>query len=439
MTLADERAEAAWLGYCLERGLEGFVGWPARAHYFSVGWHRAVFNAMERLAERGEPIDLVLVGHELRRHDEVVRTDRVAELLDGAAVSGGDPLRILEDFATRRAMVRAAEHLRAAAHTGSQVPAEAIEKTLDALARQTAAVGRLDEAPEAPAFEARWLEALTHPERDSAAICTGLADVDRLLGDLPRGELTVVGARTSLGKTALAAQIAAVNAAAGRLVLFASAEMTTSQLLDRWRAAAARVPLDHLRRRLMSTDELERLRAAAFPRVRVFDKAAMTTADIRTLVTRLAVMKAPVDLVVVDHLHHLSDPLERNETRYQQIGRMVGALKAMAKQQHAVVLVLAQLNRDAADRVPTLADLRDSGAIEELASIVLLLHRAEKTPSVCELHVAKHRNGPTGVVELYYDAPVLQFRDLDRPRPEAPGRRPEAPGDQVNSAARRRR
>jgi replicative DNA helicase len=410
MTLADVGAEAALLGYYLERGLAGFVGWPARSHYFTVGWHRAVFDAMERLAERGEPIDLVLVGHELRRHDEPVRSEIVAALLDGAAASGGEPLRIVEEYATRRAMVRAAEHLRLAAHRGSQLPADAIEKILDALA---------------------------HPERDAAAVRTGLADVDRLLGDLPRGELTVLGARTSMGKTALAAQIAAANAAAGRLVLFASAEMTTPQLLDRWRAAAARVPLDHLRRHLMSSDELERLRGAAFPRVRVFDKAAMTTADIRTLVTRLAVMKAPVDLVVVDHLHHLSDPLERNETRYTQIGRMVGALKAMVKQHRAVALVLAQLNRDAADRAPTLADLRDAGTIEELASIVLLLHRAEKTPTVCELHVAKHRNGPTGVVQVYYDAPVLQFRDLERTRPEAPGRERGATDDMFGGARRR--
>ena len=436
MTLTDARAEAALLGYYLARGLDGFVGWPARAQYFTVGWHRAVFNAMERLAERGEPIDLVVVAHELRRHDELVKPEIVAELVDDAAPSGGPPLRIVEECATRRAMVHAAEQLRAAAHTGSQEPAESIEKILDAFARQTAAVGRLDAAPDATTFETRWLDALAHPERDAAPVRTGLADVDRLLGDLPRGELTVLGARTSMGKTAFAAQLAAANAGAGRLVLFASAEMTTAQLLDRWRAAAARVPLDHLRRRLMSSDELARLRGAAFPRVRVFDKAAMTTADVRTLVTRLAVMNTPVDLVVVDHLHHLSDPLERNETRYTQVGRMVGALKAMAKQHHAVVLVLAQLNRDAADRPPTLADLRDAGTIEEFASVVLLLHRAEKTPTVCELHVAKHRNGPTGVVQLYYDAPVLQFRDLDRPHAETPGRERGTTGEMFGGARR---
>jgi replicative DNA helicase len=132
-----------------------------------------VFNAMERLAERGEPIDLMLVGHALRRHDEPVRIEIVAELLDGAAASGGEPLRIVEEYATRRAMVRAAEHLRLAAHRGSRLPPEAIEKILDALARQTAAVGRLDEAPEAPTFEAvHGVSAQVHrrgPERSRQA------------------------------------------------------------------------------------------------------------------------------------------------------------------------------------------------------------------------------------------------------------------------------
>src|SRR5262245_35745629 len=132
MTLSDPRAEAALLGYYLERGIEGFVGWPARAHYFTVGWHRAVFGAMERLAERGDPIDLVLVGYELRRRDELVQPEFVDQLLDSAAPSGGPPLRILEEYATRRAMVHAAQLLRAAGHEGSQAPSEAIDKILDA-------------------------------------------------------------------------------------------------------------------------------------------------------------------------------------------------------------------------------------------------------------------------------------------------------------------
>jgi replicative DNA helicase len=267
-------------------------------------------------------------------------------------------------------------------------------------------------------LERQWLDELERGDvTPRVSIGTGLADLDRYaLHDLPRGEVTIVGARAGTGKTAFVFQHACHNAGdAGAHVLFCSAEMTWEQLVARGKAAQTGIALHRLLgRRPLATAEFTLLRAEALEPVRVFDKAAMTTADIRSVVARYACTPRPFDLVVVDHLHHLADAAGAHETRYLQIGRMIAALKTTAKQHGCAMVVAAQLNRDAANRAPTLADLRDSGTIEEFASIVLFLHRREQAPTECEVRIAKHRNGPTGAVTVYFDPARMQFRDLER-------------------------
>jgi replicative DNA helicase len=415
MVLTQPETEAAFLGYLLLRGAEGFFGWPAAPSYFAAGQRRAVFLAIAALAYRGESIEPATVLAETRRQGSEVRADFLADLVDGAAASGGAVLGILRDLATRRAMGHAAQLAHAAALDGTQEPGVAMDAILTAFARETAALGRLEDAPPAPVLEATWLDRLARGADRRDRIQTGLLDLDDdTPGELPRGEVTIVGARTSIGKTAFVAQVAAWNAAQGRPVLFASAEMTGLQLITRWKAAQNGIRVDQLLRGRVSAAELAALRAHPLPAMRVYDKAAMTTADIRALVARVAVTAAPVALVAVDHLHHLADPLERGESRYSQVGRMVAALKDVAKAHGCAMLVAAQLNRHAADHVPSLADLRDAGTIEEFASVVLLLHRSEETPTICDVHVAKHRNGPTGRVRLHYDPAHVRFQNFTR-------------------------
>jgi replicative DNA helicase len=321
---------------------------------------------------------------------------------------------ICRDHATRRAMWRAGEHLRWAAKDTGEVPGPAIQRILDALGRETAALGRREEAPEAPTLEGPWLDRLLSPTEHVVPVNSGLTDLDHEApGDLPRGEVTIVGARTSVGKSVFVQQVATHNAAAGLHVVLCSAEMTNEQLLARAKAAQTGIPLARILRATFSEAEISTLRTTPLPPVRLYDKAGMTTADVNALVARFALTPRPLDLVVVDHLHHLADPVERGETRYVQVGRMVAALKETAKRHGCVLLVAAQLNRDAQGRAPTLADLRDAGTIEEYASVVQFLHRPENTPTTCEVYVAKHRNGPVGKCKLYFDAPCVRFRDFD--------------------------
>jgi replicative DNA helicase len=344
-----------------------------------------------------------------------VRADFVADLVDAAAPSG-EIVRVVEEYATRRAMVSAADELRAAAHAGDERPADSMDRVLHHLSTRTAALGRHDEAPAAAGLAPAWLARVLDRACGPLPITTGLLDLDhKIPGELPRGEVTIVGARTGIGKSAFLAQIAAHNARLGRRVLVASAEMTTGQLLDRWAAATSRVPLTHIRQRTLTSDEERRLRQVTFPEtLHLFDRPAMTTGHIRALVTRFALEARPLDLVAVDHLHHLADPTERGESRYVQVGRMVAVLKDVAKRHGCVLLVAAQLNRQAADREPTLADLRDAGTIEEFAHLVVFLHRTEEAPAVCQVIVAKHRDGPSGRLRLHYDAPCVRFGNFTR-------------------------
>ena len=189
--------------------------------------------------------------------------------------------------------------------------------------------------------------------------------------------------------------------------------MTTDQLLARELAAESGIPLERFRRRTLTPEEWAALDRLTLPAVRIFDVPAMTTSDVRAQVAQCAVRAVPIQVALVDHLHHLRDPAERGESRYSQLGRRVAALKEVAKAHRCVVIAAAQLNRQAAARLPTLADLRDSGEIEEYADVVLFLHRDEKTPTVRDVHVAKNRNGPQGRTQVYFDAACVRFADLD--------------------------
>ena len=398
--IANVDAEAALLGTYLTHR-DAIVRYPVAPEAFSQYAHRAIYQAIGRVAAAGETPDPVAVSAELQRSGATVSSAMVFELADTAPPS---PSRTVHEAVIeaqqRRAMQRVAEFFAAGARDMETPPLDAIESCLAHLAQETRTVGASD-APMTDELERGWLERLAAGEAQrKPRLVTGLGGIDQLLGELPRGELTVLAARPGVGKSALAAQVAGVNGEAGRHVLFASAEMTATQLLERLKAAQMRVNLGRIRGGHLSEMEWQIAASTRVPRFRVFDRAGMTSQHVWDLAGRLSATRA-LDLVVVDHLHHLSDPLERGETRYNQIGRMTNRLKALAKQHDCAVLLLCQLNREAADgSAPTMAQLRDAGTIEEYANVILILHRAEDDPAAVHVNIAKHRNGPTGKAVL---------------------------------------
>jgi len=282
--------------------------------------------------------------------------------------------------------------LRLAEKAGDRtaVPEETIGEALEGLERLragSAAGGLIDAEQAIVAFDA---------SKDSAAaIATGFASLDRLLnGGLRPGQLAVVGGRPGSGKSALLQQIANVNAASGRGVVFVTAEMTAGELAGRGLKAIGRERFRRLPVWFSETADLGRLLAE----------------------TRLAVRRNGVRLLIADYLQLLSDGLRgRNSVREQEVAAVSRGLKRLAIESGVAILAAAQLNRASESKErPSMADLRESGAIEQDADLVLLLRAGDDDGSgvrEVELSVVKQRNGPRGRVDLQYCGRRFEFRE----------------------------
>ncbi|MGH9319212.1 MAG: replicative DNA helicase [Vicinamibacteria bacterium] len=392
--------------------------------------HRVLFAALCKLRDAGWSPDPVALRDALRRDGMLDRAGgeeylaRIVEIVPTAANLEHFARRVRED-STKRALVRAADWIHANARNGKvieELVSESERRVFDATQRDLPKGGlRVGELLE-PAFE----ELLKEPDE---AIATPWVDLDRPLnGGLHRGQLVIVGALPSRGKTALACQIALKAALHGTSVLFVSLEMRPVEIVQRLLTAESRVPRERLRHGVRRTGhEAEAIEAAdrILRDVPIWiEKEFDTLARIQSRARRFAA-GAPRGLVVVDYLQLVFAP---GENRTQQIGEVSRGLKRLALELDCVVLACAQLNREPERRRghPQLFDLRGSGDIEADADVVLLLERpefgmteSEKTPDVrglARVWVAKNRSGPTGKVDLHFAAETGTFRLREKHR-----------------------
>jgi replicative DNA helicase len=254
---------------------------------------------------------------------------------------------------------------------------------------------------------------------------------------LQPSDLVILAARPSMGKTAFCLNLAAHAAANGTGVAFFSLEMAKESLVQRLLCAEARVDSQRVRRGTLSDTDFTMLARAAgvlasCP-IWIDDTPALTLLEMRSKARRLR-MENEIGLVVVDYLQLMRSPAYA-ENRVQEISDISRSLKALARELEVPVLALSQLSRASeqrgGERKPILSDLRDSGAIEQDADIVMFIHRPEmyepldrdgnSNEGKAELIVAKHRNGPTGAVDLYFHKHFTRFASLsDRETPEVP-------------------
>jgi replicative DNA helicase len=403
--------------------------------------NRRIYRAMIRLYSRGEVIDVVTLSDELKSAGELEGAGGMpylAQLVDAVPTAANIEYhcRILKDKAVLRQLIEASTEIIQDAYGA---PAGEVDDTLD-LAEQR--IFQIAQASQRQGFvwikEILWptferIEELQRSPGSLTGVPSGFHDLDNLTAGFQKSDLVVVAGRPSMGKTALAMNIAQHAAIDNEVpVAIFSLEMSKESLVQRLLCAEGRVDSGRLRRGRLQDDEYARLATAAghlnTAPVWIDDSPAITALEIRAKARRLAA-EVNLGMVIVDYMQLMTGP--RNvENRQQEISAISRALKAVAKELELPVVALSQLSRapeQRTDRRPVLADLRESGAIEQDADLVLFIFReevyrkkeeervdegGESIEGKAELIIGKQRNGPTGVVPLYFHKRYTLFESV---------------------------
>lgn len=418
-------AEQSVLGSMLrDNAVIADVVQAVRREDFYADAHQRLFAAVVALWERGHPVDSVTLADELKRGHQIEDVGGYAylgELWDAApsAASVMYYAGIVREQSLFRGLGRAAAKIQEEV----QRPTGTAEQALELAEREVFALAELGiHGASRPLAEGvnQALDRLDARKSRSAtdgAVLTGFLDLDDLMCGLQPGELILLAARPSTGKTALALGIARNVALRGEAVFFASLEQPHADLAERLLCCEASVDGFRLRKGFTDAVEDTRLRNATatlrgLP-LEVDDASRQSVLRIAAHVRRLK-HRRDLRLVVVDYLQ-LLDPEDRKAPRHEQVAGVSRRLKGLARESNLPVLCLCQLNREVEHRRgerPRLADLRDTGELEQNADSVLLLHRPEESTNVIEVILAKQRNGPTGDVQLTFLKQFMRFENF---------------------------
>lgn len=398
---------------------------------FANDAHAVIYRVMVDLYEQRRPVDLITVLEEIAHRDILQRAGGrgyVLSLVDvvPTAVHVDHYSRIVERLATLRRLIQAGAQIMSIAQRDGIDVDDALsrsEEVLLAVSQRRASAGFV------PIHEVLTsiLEEIDFVHEHRGTIVgtpTGFVDLDKILGGLQRSDLIILGARPAHGKTALALGMCH-NAAVRykqKVALF-SLEMSKEQLVQRLLCMQGRLDSGRLRSGYIDEDEWGRVieAAAVLSETKIFidDSAGITPSEMRSRARRLQAEHG-LDLIVVDYLQLMSG--RASENRVQEISGISRALKVLARELKVPVVALSQVSRGVDARtshVPLLSDLRESGSIEQDADVVLFLCREEmydpetEKQHIADIYVAKHRNGPTGQLSLYFDKVHTRFRDLE--------------------------
>lgn len=405
------------------------------ADSFYVEKHRMIFRAMLDLANSSSPIDLLSVGNRLKEIGDLERVGGSAYLAEivGSVPSAAN-LKYYAEIVQKKAMMRGLIDAAADITELGYDEAQDIENLLDSADKR---MGEVTTSPTMRKFvpmkdmlgEA-WdrFEKLNGSSNEMRGVPTGFANLDSMLAGFQPSDLIILAARPSMGKTALALDIARQTATKhGTPVGIFSLEMSSQQLVDRMLAAEARVNAWKLRTGKIDTDdEFNRVRDAleTLSKAPIFiDDQPATNAVVMRSVARRLKREHGIGLLIVDYLQLMSPTAARNsDSMVQVVTEISRSLKTLARELDVPVLALSQLSRAVEQRggKPRLSDLRDSGSIEQDADVVMFIHREDKRnpeeerTGIAEILIEKHRNGPVGKVELYFDERRTTFLPLEK-------------------------
>jgi len=395
--------------------------------------HRVIYRVIQQLAEKGEPVDLVTVCDALRSRGEVEQAGGISYVASLAnvvptATSAAYYARIVADKALLRAMARAATGIAERVYAGGDEVAEILdeaERLIMGIAQRRRQDGFVPIKPLLNEVFDR-LEMLSKNKGGATGIPT-FRDLDRLLSGLHPSDLIICAARPGMGKTSFCLNIAQNVAVRHHIpVAIFSLEMSRDQLVQRMLASQAMVDQHRLRTGYLNDHELQKLYEAATPLYEaplfIDDTPGISVMEVRAKSRRLQ-SEHGLGLLIIDYLQLMQSTSRRAENRQQEISEISRSLKALARELNVPVLALSQLSRaveQSGDKRPSLSHLRESGALEQDSDCVLFIHRPEyfdketDKKGIAEIIVAKHRNGPTGTVEMAFLAEYTRFMDLAR-------------------------
>ena len=386
-----------------------------------------VFETLRSIYARGEPVDAITAVEELRRRgllEEIGGHLYIHELVEQVPTpsAAAHYARIVSQHALLRRLISAAADIMEMGYSAPEDP----DRVADEAEQRIYEVARRDEKDQIATLRDLVDQAILDLEhiqnRDSAfaGLPTGFRDVDALLSGLQPGNLIVVAARPGVGKSSFVTNLArnvAVDHDAP--VAMFSLEMSRWEIGMRLLCAEARVPWDAIRNKRVGAEHWASIAQAAEglheAPLTIVDSGNVTIVDIRAKARRLATRG--LGLIIVDYLQLMSHH-RRVDNRQQEIAEISRSLKLLAKELRIPVIAVSQLNRDPErrqDKRPQLSDLRESGAIEQDADVVMFIHRDDSDPNkkgIAELIVAKHRNGPTDTVTLSFFPYLTQFRNF---------------------------
>ncbi|OGL25729.1 replicative DNA helicase [Candidatus Saccharibacteria bacterium RIFCSPHIGHO2_12_FULL_49_19] len=406
--------------------------------------HAAIFTAIQTLHDKRAPIDLLTLSEQLKsvkRLDSVGGASYLTELTNfvPTAAHVEEYAHIVADKAIRRRLIGVSQDIADVGHDEKKSLQELIEEAEARLFEVSQRHVRQDvtslESILGDSFDR--LDDLHRHKGGLRGIPTGLKELDKKLAGLQRSDLFVIASRPAMGKTTLMLNIAlhvGARVKQGAVLIF-SLEMSKEQLVDRLLAAEAGVDAWALRTgEGLTDDDFERISAAmgelAEAEIYIDDTSGITVSDLRTKARRLH-HQHPLAAIMVDYLQLMSggSRFATTANRVQEISEISRNLKILARELNVPVVALSQLSRSVESRspqIPQLADLRESGSIEQDADVVAFIYREDyynpesNRPNIADILIKKHRHGPDGNLELYFDRVRQRYRDLDIRHTQAP-------------------
>lgn len=415
-----------------------------RADDFYEKAHREIFKVMVDMYRKSIGIDIMTTYsalNELKLAELVGGLTYLSKLVNDAIVSSNAKYYAETVLAKSRmrGLIREADAIRSKAFEPGSDAEEVLdfaEQRIFEIAHRSQKKAYLD-INDVFVENFKQLQELERNKGQLPGITTGFRDLDNMLSGLHKTDLIILAARPAMGKTSFALNIAQHAAEAGNSVLVFSMEMPAEQLGTRMLSMSASVEMEHMKNGMLTIDEWDALSDAqdSFEdlKLTVDDTSSLSILEMKNKCRRLKAEKG-LDLVVIDYLQLMSLG-NRVDNRVQEIAAITRNIKIMAKELDVAVILLSQLSRKSAEqsRLPQLTDLRDSGAIEQDADVVMFLHRddyynngdepAEVTPNVgstCRVIIAKHRNGPTGYCDLAWVGKYTKFGNLASKSMEQP-------------------